>query len=57
MDLSASINRIRFDGLAAGVYRKIGDAIKATAADAGLDLVQIDEVSTTWISLLNTYRC
>ncbi|KAL7415558.1 Hsp70 protein-domain-containing protein [Mrakia frigida] len=44
MDLSGSINRMRFDGLAAGVYRKIGERIKAVVKDCGLDPVQIDEV-------------
>lgn len=36
---------MRFDGLAAGVYRKIGERIKAVVKDCGLDPVQIDEVS------------
>lgn len=44
MDLSGSINRMRFDGLAGAVYRKIGERIKAVVKDCGLDPVQIDEV-------------
>jgi molecular chaperone DnaK (HSP70) len=45
MDLSAAINRIRFDGLAAGVYRRIGEAVKSALAAASLDIAQLDEVS------------
>lgn len=44
MDLSGSINRMRFDGLAGAVYRKIGERIKAVVKDCGLDPVQVDEV-------------
>lgn len=44
MDLSTSINRLRFDGLAAGVYRQIGAKLNSVVKEAGLDLCQIDEV-------------
>jgi heat shock protein 1/8 len=46
MDLSASINRMRFDGLAGNVYRKIGAQIKKVVEECGLNLVQVDEVSS-----------
>lgn len=44
MDLSASINRIRFDGLASGVYRRIAENIKSALEQAQLDVAQVDEV-------------
>ena len=44
MDLSASINRIRFDSLASTVFRRIGDNIKAALEKARLDIAQLDEV-------------
>jgi heat shock protein 1/8 len=44
MDLSTSINRLRFDGLAAGVYRQVGAKLTSTVKEAGLDISQIDEV-------------
>ena len=44
MDLSSSINRLRFDGLASGVYRQVGAKLIEVVESAGLDLVQIDEV-------------
>ncbi|ORY21478.1 putative heat shock protein HSP60 [Naematelia encephala] len=44
MDLSTSINRLRFDGLAAGVYRQVGQKLSEVVASAKLDLSQIDEI-------------
>ncbi|CDZ97976.1 Molecular chaperones HSP70/HSC70, HSP70 superfamily [Phaffia rhodozyma] len=44
MDLSASINRLRFDGLAGGVYRKIAEKIRSVVEGCGKNLVQVDEV-------------
>ncbi|KAK4685579.1 hypothetical protein P7C73_g4559, partial [Tremellales sp. Uapishka_1] len=44
MDLSSSINRMRFDGLASGVYRQVGSKLSSIVQEAGLDLSQIDEV-------------
>lgn len=44
MDLSTSINRLRFDGLAANVYRQVGSKLTSIVNEAGFDLVQIDEV-------------
>jgi heat shock protein 1/8 len=44
MDLSASINRMRFDSLASAVYRRIGDNIKVALEQARLDIAQVDEV-------------
>ena len=44
MDLSTAINRLRFDGLAAGVYSKIGQKMTSVVESASLDLCQIDEV-------------
>ena len=44
MDLSTSINRLRFDGLAAGVYRQVGAKLDSVVKGSGLDLSQIDEV-------------
>ena len=44
MDLSTSINRLRFDGLAASVYRQVGANLNSVVKEAGLDLCQIDEV-------------
>ncbi|KAJ9124914.1 hypothetical protein QFC24_002843 [Naganishia onofrii] len=52
MDLSGSINRMRFDGLAAPVYRKVADKAKAVIAEAGLDICQIDEVLLAGASTL-----
>ncbi|KAJ9095609.1 hypothetical protein QFC21_005480 [Naganishia friedmannii] len=52
MDLSGSINRMRFDGLAASVYRKVADKAKAVIAEAGLDICQIDEVLLAGASTL-----
>ncbi|WVQ83959.1 hypothetical protein IAT38_006104 [Cryptococcus sp. DSM 104549] len=52
MDLSTSINRLRFDGLAAGVYRQVGSALTAIVQQAGLDLSQIDEVLLAGASTL-----
>jgi heat shock protein 1/8 len=44
MDLSTSINRLRFDGLASGVYRQVGSKLTSIVKDCGLDLSQIDEI-------------
>lgn len=44
MDLSSSINRLRFDGLAAAVYRQVGAKLTSIVNEAGFDLAQIDEV-------------
>ena len=44
MDLSTSINRLRFDGLAASVYRQVGANLTSVVKEAGLDLCQIDEI-------------
>jgi heat shock protein 1/8 len=44
MDLSTSINRMRFDGLAASVYRQVGSKLTSIVNEAGFDLAQIDEV-------------
>jgi len=44
MDLSSSINRLRFDGLASSVYRQVGSKLTSIVSEAGLDLSQIDEV-------------
>lgn len=44
MDLSSSINRMRFDSLASSVYRQVGQKLISIVNEAGLDLVQIDEV-------------
>ncbi|KAJ9115280.1 hypothetical protein QFC20_001147 [Naganishia adeliensis] len=52
MDLSGSINRMRFDGLAAPVYRKVAEKAKAVIAEAGLDISQIDEVLLAGASTL-----
>lgn len=43
-DLSGTINRMRFDMEAREVYTKIADSTKKLAADAGLDLYDIDEI-------------
>lgn len=51
-DLSSSINRIRFDGLAAGVYSKVGEKLRSIVAEAGLELAQIDEVLLAGASTL-----
>ncbi|WVQ97697.1 hypothetical protein IAU59_004811 [Kwoniella sp. CBS 9459] len=52
MDLSSSINRLRFDGLAAGVYRQVGAKLTEIVQSAGLDLAQIDEVLLAGASTL-----
>lgn len=58
MDLSGSINRMRFDGLAAPVYRKVADKAKAVIAEAGLDISQIDEVSNHfWKVVTRLFTC
>lgn len=44
MDLSTSINRMRFDGLSAGVYRQVGSKLTSIVNEAGFDLAQIDEI-------------
>lgn len=44
MDLSSSINRLRFDSLASPVYRQVGAKLTSIVNSAGLDLVQIDEI-------------
>jgi heat shock protein 1/8 len=44
LDLSASINRLRFDGLAGAVYRKIAAEVKRVVESCGLDVVEVDEV-------------
>lgn len=43
-DLSATINRMRFDMEAREVYYKIAESAKRLVADAGLDLYDVDEV-------------
>ncbi|OXB37682.1 hsp71-like protein [Cryptococcus neoformans] len=52
MDLSSAINRLRFDGLAAPVYRQVGSVLSNTVKSAGLDLCQIDEVLLAGASTL-----
>ncbi|OCF38250.1 hsp71-like protein, partial [Kwoniella heveanensis CBS 569] len=52
MDLSSSINRLRFDGLASGVYRQVGAKLTEIVQSAGLDLAQIDEVLLAGASTL-----
>ncbi|WVR04317.1 hypothetical protein IAU60_001317 [Kwoniella sp. DSM 27419] len=52
MDLSSSINRLRFDGLASGVYRQVGSKLTEIVQSAGLDLAQIDEVLLAGASTL-----
>lgn len=52
MDLSASINRIRFDGLASGVYRRIAENIKSALEQAQLDVAQVDEILLAGASTL-----
>ena len=42
--MSTSINRMRFDGLAASVYRQVGSKLTSIVNEAGFDLAQIDEV-------------
>lgn len=44
LDLSASINRLRFDGLAGGVYRKIAAEVKRVVESCNLNVVEVDEV-------------
>jgi molecular chaperone DnaK (HSP70) len=44
MDLSSSINRLRFDGLASSVYRQVGAKLTSIVQEAGLDLSQVGEV-------------
>lgn len=51
-DLSTSINRIRFDGLALPVYTKVGEKLKSVVAEAGLDMVEVDEVLLAGASTL-----
>ncbi|TYJ58167.1 hypothetical protein B9479_000991 [Cryptococcus floricola] len=51
-DISSSINRLRFDGLAAPVYRKISAVVSNIVKEAGLDLAQIDEVLLAGASTL-----
>ena len=52
MDLSSSINRLRFDGLASSVYRQVGNKLNAVVQEIGLDLSQIDEVVLAGASAL-----
>ena len=52
LDLSTSINRMRFDALAGPVYRQIGAALTKIVEEAGLDLAQIDEVLLAGASTL-----
>lgn len=52
LDLSTSITRLRFDALAAPVYRQIGAALEKVVVDAGFDLAQIDEVLLAGASTL-----
>lgn len=51
-DISSSINRIRFDGLASGVYRQVGAKLESIVREVGLDLAQIDEVLLAGASTL-----
>jgi hypothetical protein len=51
-DLSSAINRIRFDGLASGVYRQVGAKLESIVREVGLDLAQIDEVLLAGASTL-----
>lgn len=51
-DLSSAINRLRFDGLASGVYRQVGSTLTSFVEKAGLDLSQIDEVLLAGASTL-----
>ncbi|RXK42166.1 hsp71-like protein [Tremella mesenterica] len=44
MDLSTSINRLRFDSLASSVYRQVGSRLTDIITSSGLSLLQIDEV-------------
>ena len=44
LDLSTSINRLRFDALANSVYSHVGSKMTDIIKSAGLELVQIDEV-------------
>lgn len=52
MDLSAAINRMRFDGLAAGVYRQVGAKVRSVLEESGLEVVQVDEVILAGASTL-----
>lgn len=52
MDLSSSVNRIRFDGLASVVYRQVGAKLTEIVKEAGYDLTQIDEVLLAGASAL-----
>ena len=52
LDLSTSITRMRFDALAAPVYRQIGTALEKVVQEAGFDLAQIDEVLLAGASTL-----
>ncbi|WRT65163.1 uncharacterized protein IL334_002106 [Kwoniella shivajii] len=51
-DLSTSINRMRFDGLASNVYRQVGNKLIEFVQAAGLDLAEIDEVLLAGASTL-----
>lgn len=51
-DLSSAINRIRFDGLATGVYSQVGQRLRAAVTEAGLDTAEIDEVLLAGASTL-----
>ncbi|WWC87295.1 uncharacterized protein L201_002183 [Kwoniella dendrophila CBS 6074] len=53
-DLSSSINRLRFDGLASNVYRQVGNKLNETVKESGLDLSQIDEILLAGASTLFT---
>ncbi|WVQ68846.1 uncharacterized protein L199_007055 [Kwoniella botswanensis] len=53
-DLSSSINRLRFDGLASGVYRQVGNKLTEVVKEAGLDLAEIDEILLAGASTLFT---
>lgn len=43
-DISATINRMRFDMEAREVYSKIAESAKKLVADAGLDMYDVDEI-------------
>nr|XP_019008890.1 hsp71-like protein [Kwoniella pini CBS 10737]OCF47671.1 hsp71-like protein [Kwoniella pini CBS 10737] len=53
-DLSSSINRLRFDGLASNVYRQVGNKLNEVVKEAGLDLAEIDEILLAGASTLFT---
>lgn len=50
--MSGAINRMRFDGLAAGVYRQVGAKVAAVVEKAGLELTQVDEILLAGASTL-----